>query len=271
MGRDDAYLEFAEAAFAVGERQRLAELRSLAREERTNAALRLGQDGELIAELETRVRVEPYRERGWEQRILSLLYRSGRQADALATYRRARARLVEDLGVEPGDALQSLEQGILAHDPDLTAGRPSPVVVAAARVTGVLANPYRGLARYEERDAGLFVARQRPVAEIAGRLAEHDLVVVTGASGVGKSSVVRAGLLPALRTGALPGSSAWRWSVLTPDHVLAHLSERPADRLVVDQVEELFTLYDRARKGRGRTGPRPIPGRRRPGGAGGPR
>src|SRR5256885_1330768 len=81
--RGEAYLDFARATFALDERVRLAELRAVALETRTDAALRLGEAATLISELESRIRRVPYRERSWEQ-LITALYRSGRQSDALA-------------------------------------------------------------------------------------------------------------------------------------------------------------------------------------------
>jgi DNA-binding SARP family transcriptional activator len=88
------------------EADRLEELRLLALEERIEADLALGLDAELVEELETLVHEHPYRERPWRQLMLAL-YRAGRQADALAAYRRARTLLDEELGLEPSEELKS--------------------------------------------------------------------------------------------------------------------------------------------------------------------
>src|SRR5262249_22164970 len=76
--------------------------------------------GEVVPELETLVRQYPVRERLRVQLMLAL-YRSGRQADALAIYRDARRKLVDELGLEPSFELQNLEKQILTHDPTLEA------------------------------------------------------------------------------------------------------------------------------------------------------
>lgn len=241
LWRGEPYVEFGDAPFAVLERIRLTELRALARDRRTDLALSAGAADELVGDLEQRVRAEPYRERGWEQLALAL-YRAGRQADALSACRRARHVLLDDLGVDPGPGLQTLEQRLLQQDPGLLASAPH--VVTAQVVLDRC--PYLGLAGYQEQDAELFVGRERLTSMLAGRLADQSVVVVTGASGVGKSSLVRAGLVPALRSGALPGSSAWRIDVRTPSsEVLAEQQRRP-DLLVLDQAEELFTSVDPA-------------------------
>jgi DNA-binding SARP family transcriptional activator/WD40 repeat protein/energy-coupling factor transporter ATP-binding protein EcfA2 len=98
--------------------KRLGEVRVTATETRVEADLALGRAGELVAELESLVRDYPLRERFWGQLMLAL-YRSGRQAEALRAYQNARAHLVDDLGIEPGTELQTLEARILDQDPSL--------------------------------------------------------------------------------------------------------------------------------------------------------
>jgi DNA-binding SARP family transcriptional activator/class 3 adenylate cyclase len=94
------------------------ELQVASTEARIEAELALGRHHELVAELEALVRLHPLREHLHGQLMLAL-YRSGRQADALAAYRAARKVLVDELGIEPSVGLQRLEQAILAQDPAL--------------------------------------------------------------------------------------------------------------------------------------------------------
>src|SRR6185295_11045486 len=101
--------------FADSERRRLAELRLAALEDRIDAELALGRHGRLAGELEALVARHPLRERLRAQLMLAL-YRSGRQAEALATYQEGRRALVDELGIEPGKALQELERAILEQD-----------------------------------------------------------------------------------------------------------------------------------------------------------
>ncbi|MEI8165813.1 MAG: AAA family ATPase, partial [Chloroflexales bacterium] len=70
--------------------------------------------------------------------------------------------------------------------------------------------PYLGLDAFDEANAALFFGRRRVVAELVERLRDHRLLVVVGPSGSGKSSLVRAGLLPALRADGVPGSAGWQ-------------------------------------------------------------
>jgi WD40 repeat protein/class 3 adenylate cyclase len=151
-----------------------------------------------------------------------------------------------------------------------------PPEVAAADVDC----PYKGLAAFEAEDADYFFGREELVAELTARLAGTRFLAVVGPSGSGKSSLVRAGLLPAVWAGALPDSGEWqtltitpgahplnelaaRLSILTDDRPAALLQDLEADPraldlairraliskpedakllLVVDQFEEIFAL-----------------------------
>ena len=121
--------EFAFDSFAHVEIARLEELRLSALEERIEADLGLGRHHDLIAELEALVAHNPLRERLRGQLMLAL-YRSGRQAQALDAYQEARRMLVDELGIEPGQALQRLEKAILVQDAALEL-QPRPVAGVA--------------------------------------------------------------------------------------------------------------------------------------------
>ena len=117
-----AYEPFAQAAIA-----QLEELRLAAIEDRVEADLALGRSRELVGELRDLVARYPLRERLRGQLMLAL-YRSGRQAEALESYRAFRRQLSEELGLEPGPAVQQLEHAILNHDRVLDV----PVVAASS-------------------------------------------------------------------------------------------------------------------------------------------
>jgi DNA-binding SARP family transcriptional activator len=112
--------DLAYESFASAEVARLEELRLVALEEQIEADLALGRHAELVPELEALAAEHPLRERLRGQLMLAL-YRSGRQAEALDAYRRARQLLLEDLGLDPSPPLQELERAILAQDPSLDA------------------------------------------------------------------------------------------------------------------------------------------------------
>ena len=89
-------------------------------------------------------------------------------------------------------------------------GLPSPAPRTVRR------NPYKGLEPFDEADAADFYGRDDVVDSLLGAVASHGLVAVVGASGSGKSSVVRAGLVPALRDGAIAGSEEWFVVTMVP-------------------------------------------------------
>jgi YVTN family beta-propeller protein len=119
------------------EAARLEDLRVAALEDRIDAELAVGRSADLVDELERLVAANPLREHLWAQLMLAL-YRSGRQADALDAYRRARKTLVSELGLEPGPALRELERQVLAQDPALD---PEPHPVARARRPAQMGGP----------------------------------------------------------------------------------------------------------------------------------
>ena len=107
LWRGPALVDFRYEPFAQTEIQRLEELRLAALEDRIEADLALGRHTTLVAELEALVREHPLRERLRAQLMLAL-YRSGRQGEALESYRQGRESLVAELGIEPGPRLQEL-------------------------------------------------------------------------------------------------------------------------------------------------------------------
>lgn len=118
MWRGPAYADYAGEPWAEAEIARLTELRAVARERLLATRLDLGEAQLVIGELEALVNEDPLREERW--RLLTLaLYRAHRQAAALAALRRARQVLADELGVDPGPALRSLEAEVLAQSPDL--------------------------------------------------------------------------------------------------------------------------------------------------------
>ena len=109
--------------------------------------------------------------------------------------------------------------------------------------------PYKGLASFDTADAAYYFGRERLIAEVVARMVGTPLVAIVGSSGSGKSSLLRAGLLPALADGVLPGSEAWEQAVFRPGaHPLGELRRAAAGLgrarrivLAVDQFEETFS------------------------------
>ena len=142
LWRGPALADFAYDDFARTEIGRLEERRLAVLEQRIDADLALGRHAELVAELTALVAQEPLRERPRAQLMLAL-YRSGRQAEALEVYQRARRTFLENLGLEPSEELQQLQRAILAHDSALGPAARSVWprarrVIARRRVLGAL-------------------------------------------------------------------------------------------------------------------------------------
>jgi YVTN family beta-propeller protein len=179
LWRGPPLAEFAYDSFAQVEIARLEELRLSGVEERIEADLALGRHRELIPELEALLAKNPLRERLRGQLMLAL-YRSGRQAQALDAYRRARRTLVDELGIEPSPALQRLEQAILQQDEALELRRDRPPPLAA---------PTGNLAAVEETHATR--RRLRPWGVVALAAATAALVALLAFRGGGDSIAVR--------------------------------------------------------------------------------
>ena len=177
--------------------------------------------------------------------------------------------------------VDAFTNAVVGHDTE-----PARRAQSLTLIAGELDNPYKGLRAFDESDSDDFFGRERLVDELVGRMngdgSGSRLLAVVGPSGSGKSSVVRAGLLPALRRGAVPGSDEWfvttmhpgarpfeqletallRVAVNPPASLLDQLSAGPRGilrgvqralpddetrlLLVIDQFEELFTLCDDA-------------------------
>ncbi len=118
LWRGPALAEFAFDDFAQAEIRRLEELRLVVHGERIDADLELGRHGHVIGELEALVRNHPLRET-FRRQLMLALYRAGRQAEALEVYQDARARFVDELGIEPGPELKRLQSEILRHEAGL--------------------------------------------------------------------------------------------------------------------------------------------------------
>ena len=190
----------------------------------------------------------------------------------------------EGMAIDPKARFASIERwrsailNTLAHEAAEPRGaRPTEAIELAAPC------PYKGLGAYQPEDAHRFFGREALIDELVRRIWLQKVLVVGGPSGSGKSSLVRAGLIPALNAGALHGSEKWRSTLLTPGHdplaelhfqvsrtlpsgkssvsledLLAHPTmarhlgwsnghEQPLI-ICIDQFEELFTLTSAAQR-----------------------
>ena len=166
LWRGHALSDVADDGMLALEARRLNELRLDCREELIEAELALGRHADLVADLERLVDEEPLRERLWRQLVIAL-YRSERQADALATYRRARGLLSDTLGLDPSEELRALERAILRHEV-----APAPAAEARHNLPAPVTS---------------FVGREVELAELEQLLREHRLVTLTGMGGAGKT------------------------------------------------------------------------------------
>jgi len=213
----------------------------------------------------------------------ALMVAYGGQGDlsgVASVYQRCVKALRRELGVKPSAQTHALYQRLSwgerppsAHTPEISSAldalipqllsqRPEDRTPSTAEVRQMLdgllhpaafpgAPPFKGLQHFDEADADLFFGREALIAKLVGRLREHRFLAVIGASGSGKSSVVRAGLVSALRRGAplaggalpLEGSAVWRVHAFTPS---VHPLEALAASLTRDlaSVKATATLMD---------------------------
>jgi predicted ATPase/DNA-binding SARP family transcriptional activator len=171
LWRGQAYGDFAYEEFARTEAERLEELRLVALEERIEADLALGRHDDLLPELRSLAPAHPGRERFQAQAMLAL-YRCGRQSEALDLYTDARARLRDELGLDPSPELRELQRRILQQDAELTVA-----TVTEPAASALPAPPNR------------LVGRGRELAELCELLLRDDvrLLALTGAGGSGKT------------------------------------------------------------------------------------
>ncbi|HEX9683438.1 MAG TPA: alpha/beta fold hydrolase [Acidimicrobiales bacterium] len=141
----------------AGEKARLMEEYLSALETRFSANLAAGRHREVVGELEALVADHPFRERMWGY-LMVALYRCGRQADALATYQRARNVLVEELGLEPGGELRRIEEAVLRQDESLAA--PDSLDFPMSPWVGTPGVVLRSPVRYARSSDGVRVAYQ---------------------------------------------------------------------------------------------------------------
>ena len=248
-----AYAEFADEPWAAPEATRLTELRLAATERLAETRLAAGQAAAAVPDLERHVRDHPLRE-GAVALLATALYRSGRQAEALAVLARTRRLLADELGVDPGPELRDLERAVLTqsvptaapaqvqegHLPVLTVqeGHLPVLRVQEGHLPEPRQNPAPALVG---RDADL--ARLRAVAELPGGV---RLALVSGDAGAGKSALVEAFRADRVAVGwtaavgrcpEVDGAPAgWAWRELV-DQLLVGF---PADADLRTRLEPLY-------------------------------
>jgi DNA-binding SARP family transcriptional activator len=164
--------------------QALVEEYGQAVEKRADVCLRLGRHAELVADLHAMTARHPERERVWSQ-LMVALYRTGKRADALAAYRRARAYLADEFGITPGAELERTHHGVLTDTLDDTAQHVNGATTALVRLTPAQL----------PTDMSDFVGRTSELATSRAVLtappgASTPVLVISGMPGVGKSAFV---------------------------------------------------------------------------------
>ncbi|WP_280354593.1 BTAD domain-containing putative transcriptional regulator [Nocardia otitidiscaviarum] len=261
LWRGPAFAEVADEPWALAETARLDELRLVARELHVAAGLRLGRPATVVPDTERLTRDHPLREEGWRLHTLAL-WSSGRQADALAALRRARALLADELGLDPGPDLVALEEAILTQRTDVLRQAVSPPAAdpptADASRPPVATPPPSG----DDPDAAAFVGRD---AELSALLAAADtattggmrVAFVTGEAGLGKSTLLEHLAARLVRHGWLVAAGrcpdvdsappAWAWV-----EVLRSLAVRPVAHtlgelaLLLGHTDEAAAHFTRA-------------------------
>jgi DNA-binding SARP family transcriptional activator len=199
LWRGDALADIASEPFAQPEIRRLAELRALAIELQLEAEISAGRHAAAVASLERAVADHPLRERLWWL-LMVALHRSGRQADALRAYQRARATLGEELGIEPSAELRALEQAILVQQVD---------------VDGMLGGRRRRPPVRRTRPALPMLGRDREWSVVVSALdregdATGGLLLLVGEPGIGKTRLLEeAGIHVAARAGTVVAGRAF--------------------------------------------------------------
>lgn len=146
--------------------------------DRNDVALSAGRHTELLDELVAALQTHPLDERLAGQLMLAQ-YRSGRQADALDTYRKMRDRLIDELGIEPSPSLRQVHQRILENDRVEVVSSPTPRQPPENRATSTNL-PHR---------VSRFIGREQEISAVNEALRQGPLVTLTGVGGVGKTTL----------------------------------------------------------------------------------
>jgi predicted ATPase/DNA-binding SARP family transcriptional activator len=209
--------------YAEADIARLQEVRLTLLEQRCEVLMELGDLSGALVSLQPLVAEHPLREK-LSILLMTALYRSGRQADALEVYERARRNLVEELGIDPGPALQATAEAVLRQAPHLAPVDPSPASLS-------IEEPPRGGEQW--RPLGELIGRSEEVQRLRKLMVYRRLVTLTGPGGAGKTRLAAHLATEATR-------SIW-WADLaptsTPENVLSQIAR--AVHVPVTSVEDV--------------------------------
>ena len=246
LWRGPALQEFAEEPFAASEASRLEELRLAATEHRFEIELAIGDEQELVGRLHAYTQTHPFRERPRAQLMLAL-YRCGRQAEALETYRSYQELLDRDLGVAPSQLLRDRQTDILRQSPGLD--RDPPPTQTQTPIDGRSESepppPPPASASALPTELTSFVGREQDVAEAVAAIAESRLVTLTGVGGVGKT---RLAMRAAVAADHFTDGLAWCELAPVTDHAAVPAAvatslgvRRSADTSVVESLVDYLS------------------------------
>jgi len=215
LWRGPALLEFAHLDFAWGFAAKLEERRLAATEDRIDADLRLGHHGAVVGELGELVAAHPLREQ-LRHHLALALYRSGRQAEALRVLDDARRTLRDQLGIDPGRPLVTLETAILNHDPAIELAVDAPPATPPAGTEAIGPVPSPPPPRVPANGSASPAPSSTTAAGLVGRDAEFGqvmlaideartstrVVLVEGEPGIGKTRLLEEAANQAAARGA---------------------------------------------------------------------
>jgi YVTN family beta-propeller protein len=217
LWRGEPLADFAYEPFAQSQIARLEEFRLSVLEERLESDLDRGRHAQLVGELEALVRDHPLRER-FSRQLMLALYRSGRQAEALEVYQRARQTSVEQLGIEPGPALRELERKILNQEESLG---PPPAEPRPTRTAPLSRIAYAG--------AGVVIAALAAAAFLASRNSSAGLDSVP-ANAIGvidpRTNEIVAAIPVGIRPGPVVAGAGSIWVGNLQDRTLTRIDAR---------------------------------------------
>jgi DNA-binding SARP family transcriptional activator len=237
-----ALADFEHEDFTQSWRARLDELRAAAEELRVDLLIRLGREPEAVANLEELVALWPLRERLRTQQVIALA-RTGRQADALRAYDRARTQLVEELGIDPGPELEDAYRKVLERDEAVRAN-----VTVLTRLNQPVPVPAPAPRRLDS-----FVGRDGYVDRLLNT-PRPGFAVITGEAGIGKTRLAEEVVAEAEQRGCSVGFGRchddqgapplWPWRQVLADLGLDVLELVGTGDTFVDGAPEVFSRFE---------------------------
>jgi len=221
----------------------------------TKHNFKLGEYEKAVAHASRQVELDPWVEEGHRDLMTALAYIGQRNA-AIVHYQRYRESLFEELGVKPSSKTIACYEQLASSDvwPPAKSQKSNHLQIK---------NPYKGLRPFQESDADDFFGREALIEEFIALLDAEEqpsrFIAIVGSSGSGKSSLVRAGIIPALRSGRIKGSENWFIATMTPGNTPFEALETALLRIAVNPPESLIGLLKEDERGLHRALRRSLP------------